>query len=91
MKTISIFLLTFFLIPAFATLTLNDIGMLQCTTIDGATVDKCYFRGKMESTDAADFKLRCTDEYTVTAGEQTDLDAILVNAIANTKTVRSIP
>ena len=89
MKTILLIMLIS--VPAFATLTLGSAVELRCTSADGVTIDLCVLKGVMGSSDDSILGARCTDEYTLLAGEQTDMDAILVNAVVNTKTVHSIP
>lgn len=90
MKTLLVALL--FSIPAFGALTLDGTGKIVCHFSNHTTIDSCELIGYMSSDDSAELDpTRCKDPYTLLAAEQTDMDAILVNAVANTKTVHSIP
>ena len=91
MKKIFVFVSLITCVFAFSTVTLSPAVELRCTSSDSVTIDECRLKGVKGSSDDSSLGARCNDEYTLLSAEQTDLDAILVNAVTNTKSVHSIP
>lgn len=73
-----------------ATVSLNDYMVLTCISTDQLVIASCRLDSTAVTTDDAMFVADLNDEYTLTAGEQTNIDVILGKAKANTKTVHSI-